>query len=104
MDGSPDIDLIVAISREIGWFHETHGDAGGKHFPVPGTVIIIDNIARVLIAEDSFHASADDLVRLMVATRRHGISLLAIFLIAVRIPISESHAFDQLTADAIAFD
>src|SRR5258708_1584672 len=104
MHGLANVNLVVAIAREIRRPQKTGGHAWREQFAIPVPMIVIRNFAGILTFYNPANASPHRLESLPVAPRSHGIPLLAIIRIRFWIPRPFADAVNQLRRDTIAFD
>jgi len=96
--------MAVAIAGKDSAFQQADGDARREQFAVPSPVILVRNLASILGMQNPADAFLYGLVGLPVAARRHGVPLLAVAFISVRIPGTVADAFNQFGRDPIALD
>jgi hypothetical protein len=60
--------------------------------------------ACIFTAKDFFYAFFNGLKRLPVTTGSKSVSMIAIILIVIRVPVATSNTFDELKAYAVAFN
>src|SRR6202453_4467538 len=99
-----DIDLAVAIAREIGGLQQADGDARREQLPVPRAMVRVRDLSRIFPLQNFAEAFLHGLKGLPVAPRRHGVSLFAVALVGFRIPSAAADALDESGRDAVPLD
>src|ERR1700692_5035422 len=99
-----DIDLAVAIAREVAGLQQADGDARREQLSIPRAVVRVCDLSRILPLQNFAEAFLHGLEGLPVAARRHGIPLLAVALVGFRIPCAAADALDASGRDAVALD
>src|ERR1700723_2829624 len=99
-----DIDLAVAVAREIGGFQQADGDARREQLSIPRAVVRVRDLSRIFALQNFAEAFLHGLKGLPVAPRRHGVSLFAVTLVSFWIPGPAADAFDESGRDAVALD
>src|SRR5882757_7091379 len=102
--GTANVDLPGAVSGEIGGGQDASADTGAEQCAVPGSMVPFEDVPCIGTIENLAHASLHDLEGFVVADCGHGIFLLPVGGIPVRIPGPAANAFDELTAHSIALD
>src|SRR6267378_4065221 len=73
------------VAREIGRFQNAGGDARCEHFAVPRAVIVVSPSTRILTTQNLANAFLHFLIRQPVAAGRHGVPLLTVLLMCIRV-------------------
>src|ERR1700689_1533184 len=89
-----DIDLAVAVAREIGGLQQADRDARREQLSIPHAVVRVRDLSWIFPLQDLAEALLHSLKGLPVAPRRHGVPLFAIALVSFRIPGAAPDAFD----------
>jgi hypothetical protein len=97
-----DIDLAVAIARQIAGLQQADGDARREQLSVPRAVVRV--LSRIFPLQNFTEALLHGLKGLPVAPRRHGVPLIELALISFRIPPPPADALDESGRDATALD
>src|SRR5271155_5385523 len=99
-----DIDLAVAVAREIGGFQQADGDAGGEQLSIPRAVVRIRDLSRIFSLQNFAEAFLYRLKGLPVAARSHAVPLIAVALVSFRVPPPSADALDERGRNAVALD
>jgi hypothetical protein len=97
-----DINLSVAVSRQIARVNQASRDARREHLSVPRPVILFHHLAGVFGPENPADALLHLLVGLPGAARRHGVALIPVLFLCFRIPRAAAHALNQIARDTVA--
>jgi hypothetical protein len=84
--GLPNVDLAVAIPGKVCGLQDARCNAWREEFPIPGAVLFIRNLPRIIATQNSPNAVLHGLERQPVATRCHRVPLLAAVFIRLRVP------------------
>src|ERR1700678_3860093 len=99
-----DIDLAVAVAREIGGLQQADRDARREQLPVPRAVVRVRDLSRIFSLQNFAKAFLYRLKGLPVAPRRHGVPLIAVARVSFRVPAPPADALDKVRRDPVALD
>ena len=99
-----DKNLAIAVTGKVRGPQQARRDARREHLPIPSPVILLGDGARVFSLEHLADALLDQLERLPIPARGHGVPVLAVLFVNIGIPASAAYPFDQRRRDAIALD
>src|SRR5580700_925621 len=98
------VNLIITITCEIVRFKNTCGDRRRKHFTIPISMILLENLSWIFTRKDFLYTFLYEFKCLPISTSSECRYLFFIIIVFVRVPITLAYTLNQICANAIAFN
>src|SRR5690606_7671165 len=104
MFGAPDVDGTATVPGKVGRCDKARRDARRPQGAVPGAMMLVGDRTGTVTFQHHRNALLDGLKGFVIAAGSHGVATVTVILVAIRIPRTSSHAFDQPRTDTIALN
>jgi hypothetical protein len=101
---APDIDLVTAVTCEVGGADNSGSYTRCKELPVPVGMVSIDDRARVVPTKHLTHAFPHSLIGLPITAGRQRVAGFPVIFVMVGVPRAGANALEKCRTDPVSFD